>query len=83
MGKSIVINVALPATLKEVKSFGGSSTFGKEQATVLYESSDNKTATVTAKGIIKAKKAGKATITIIVDMEGGQTKKIKKTITVK
>lgn len=82
-GKSIAINVDLPATLKAVKSFGGSSTFGKEQAIVLYESSDNKVAAVTAKGTVKAKKAGKATITVTVGTEGGQTKKIKKTITVK
>ena len=47
-------------------------------------SSEAKTGvTVNANGTVKTKKAGKAVITVTVGMESGQTKTIKKTITVK
>ena len=42
-----------------------------------------KIAVVTEEGKVKVKKAGKVTITTIITMESGQTKKIKNTITVK
>ncbi len=82
-GKSTKIKVSLPSVLKKVKNFSSSSTFGKEQAKITYKSSNKKIAVVTEEGKVKVKKAGKVTITTIITMESGQTKKIKNTITVK
>ncbi len=73
-GKNLSLKLTLPDTIST------KSKFGTEKATITYKSNHPKIASVSKNGVIKAKKAGKATITTTIKLSSGQkitkTKKI-------
>lgn len=76
-GKSIKVNVSLPNTVSTKNKFAAA------KATISYQSSNKKIATVSSKGVIKAKNKGSVTITTTIKLESGQKVTNKKKITVK
>jgi len=67
----------LTTVLKLPNMVSTKNKFGTEKATVVYKSKNPKIASISKKGVITAKKKGKAAITAIVKLESGQ--KISKT----
>lgn len=82
-GGSIRINTSLAAGLSKKTELNTKTSYANQPAVVTYKSSDNKIATVSKNGIIKAKSKGKAVITVQIKLADGKTKTVKKTITVK
>lgn len=62
-GKQITLKVRYPITMQQVSSYGKNKNRLVTEAMITYQSSKKSVATVNKKGIIKAKKAGKAVIT--------------------
>lgn len=56
--------------------------FGTEKATIVYKSSNPKLASISKKGVISAKKAGKVTLTVVITLENGRKITKKKKITI-
>ena len=86
-GKSLTVAPIFPEVIVVVPNFSASNTYkyGDEimLAMVTYKSSNSSVATVDKEGKVTAKKAGKVTITITVNLENGKRTTYKKTVTVK
>lgn len=82
-GGNIKINTNLPSGLTAKSSLSASVPYGKQAATVKYQTSDSKVAKVSEDGTVKAKGKGKAVITVKIKLAGGKVKTVKKNITVK
>ena len=76
-GKKLPISLILPDTVST------GNKFGTEKATIVYKSNNPKIVSVSKKGVIAAKKAGKATITVVIKLESGQKITKTKKITIK
>lgn len=86
-GKTLTVAPTLPDVIAVVPNFSASNTYkyGDETmlAMVTYKSSNSSVAKVDKTGKVTAKKAGKVTISITVNLENGKKTTFKKTITVK
>ncbi len=78
------IKVDLPEELSLVKKYNKSGDpYGTEEAKVTYSVNKKSVATINSNGKLKAKKAGKVTVTVTVQLENGEKKVFTKKITVK
>lgn len=83
-GNSVVILTTFPDHLKKVNSFSTvNNDKGVSEVKITYRSSDPSIATVSGNGKVVAKKTGKATITVTVQLADGSSKQFKVKITVK
>ncbi len=83
IGKKLNVNVSLPNALAQVTTFAYGDPIGQEEAKVTYKVSDQTIATVSEDGTLIAKKKGTIKVTVVVTLENGDKKTIKKTIRVK
>lgn len=83
VGKTLNLKAVLPAELELVTKFTSTDPCGKEEAKVTYTVDNKNIATISTNGKLKAKKAGKVTVTITILLENKQKRVIKKTIVVK
>lgn len=86
-GKNLNVAPTLPDVIAVVPNFSASNTykFGDETmlAMVTYKSSNSSVASVNKDGKVTAKKAGKVTITVTINLQNGKKTTFKKTVTVK
>ncbi|MDK2807757.1 MAG: trimeric autotransporter adhesin, partial [Clostridiales bacterium] len=82
-GNSLIVSASLPSELAQVKSFKKGDPIGQEEAKVVYKVNDKSVATISADGTLKAKKAGKVKVSVVVTLENKEKKTYTKTITVK
>ena len=75
-GKKVATILILPDTIST------GNKFGTEKATIVYKSSNPKLASISKKGVISAKKAGKVTLTVVITLENGRKITKKKKITI-